>query len=68
MAKHFAQYHHGKTDGLKVKGIYVLKLPARRGDFNRVLLQKEKWWIFTLKSLAPLGMNTELNLQAFLDQ
>lgn len=31
VAKHFVQYHQGKTDGLKVKGIYTLKLPARRG-------------------------------------
>lgn len=64
--KHFAQYHQCRTDGLKVKGIYALKLPTR-GDFDRILLQKEKWWIFTLKSLAPLGMNVELNMQPFLE-
>lgn len=54
----------------KSKGhmLYVLKLPERRGDFDRILLQKEKWWIYTLKSLAPIGMNTELNLQPFLSQ
>lgn len=68
VAKHFVQYHHGKTDELKVKGIYTLKLPARRGDFNRILLQKDKWWIYTLKSLEPLGMNTEQSMQSFLDQ
>lgn len=48
VVKHFAQYHQGKTDGLKVKGIYFLKLAARRGD--RILLQK-KWWIFMLSPL-----------------
>lgn len=41
VAKHFARYHQGKLDGLKVKGIYTLKLPARRGDFDCILLQKE---------------------------
>lgn len=68
VAKHFVQYHQGKTDGLNVKGIYTLKLPARRGDFDHILLQKEKWWIYTLGSLVPQGMNTELNMQPFLYQ
>lgn len=67
LAKHFALCHGGKTEGLRVKGIYVLKLPVRRGDFNRILLQKEKWWIYRLGSLVPLGLNTELNLQVFLE-
>lgn len=40
VAKHFAQHHHGETEGLKVKGIYVLKLPERRGDF--VFFYKKK--------------------------
>lgn len=53
VAKHFQEFHQGKPDGLRVKGIYVLRLPARRGDFDKILLQKEKWWIYTLKSLAP---------------
>lgn len=39
---HFAQCHRGNLDGMSVKGIYVLKLSARRGDFKQVLLQKEK--------------------------
>lgn len=67
LAKHFALYHRGKPDGLKVKDIYLLKLSPRRGDFNRILLQKEKRWIYRLGSLAPHGLNTELNLQVFLE-
>ena len=67
LAKHFAKYHNKDSSGLTVKGIYRLKLSSRRGDFDRVLLQKEKWWIYHLKSLAPTGFNTELNLQIFLD-
>lgn len=55
LAKHFALCHQGKPDGLKVKGIYLLKLSPRRGDFNRVLLQKKKRWIYHLGSLAPPG-------------
>lgn len=67
LAKHFALCHGGSSLGMKVKGIYALKLPTRRGDFDRILLQKEKWWVYQLKSLVPVGLNTELNLQAFLE-
>lgn len=67
LAKHFTQYHVGNLEGMTVKGIYPLKLPPRKGDFNRILLQKEKWWIYHLKSLIPLGMNTEFNFQVFLE-
>ena len=66
VARHFLQFHGGKSDGLKVKGFYTLNLPARRGDHDKILNQKEKWWIYTLKSLAPLGINTELSMQSFL--
>lgn len=67
LTQHFTQYYDGKLEGMSVKGIYALKLPPRRGDFNSILLQKEKWWIYKFKSLAPLGLNTELNLQVFLE-
>lgn len=65
LAKHFAQFHGRSSKGLTVKGIYVLKLP--NSNFDQILLQKEKWWVYRLKSLAPIGLNTELNLQVFLD-
>lgn len=67
MARHFAQFHKGNLSGMMVKGIYSLNLSPRRGDFDRVLQQNEKWWIFRLVSLIPLGLNTELNLQPFLE-
>lgn len=66
LARHFALEHGRSTKGMLVKGIYALKISSRRGDFDRVLLQKEKRWVYRLKSLAPLGLNTELNLQVFL--
>lgn len=66
LAKHFVSCHRGCSVDMKVKGIYVLKLPTRRGDFDCILLQKEKWWIYELKSLTTQGLNTELNLQVFL--
>lgn len=66
LAKHFSNCHGGCTEGVRVKGIYVLTLPPRRGDFNRIFLQKEKWWIYRLKYIVSVGLNT-LNLQVFLE-
>lgn len=62
---HFAKFHIGDPKGLLVKGIYVLNLPSRRGDFDTILLQKEKMWTYHLDSLVPKGLNTEFSLQPF---
>lgn len=67
LARHFKEVHGGDPKGMKVKGIYALHLSPRRGDFDKVLIKKEKWWIYTLNSLIPYGLNTEMNLHIFLD-
>lgn len=54
LALHFADFHGGSTAGIKVKGIYALNFPPRRGDFDTILLQKEK-------------MNMECSFQPFLE-
>lgn len=63
---HFLQVHGGKPDGLIFKGIYRLNLPQRRGDFDRILYQKEKMWIYNINSMHPQGLNNECNLGVFL--
>lgn len=65
---HFAKFHNGDPKGLTVKGIYVLNLPPRRGDFDTILLQKEKMWTYYLDSLVPKELNTECSLQPFLEK
>lgn len=60
VAQHFSMYHSGKSSGLRFKGFFALNLSACRGDFDRVLLKKEKSWIFRLISLQPIGLNNEL--------
>lgn len=67
LAQHFKDCHAGKTEGLKVKGIFVLDLPLRRGDFEEILLHREKYWIYNLNSLIPKGLNIECNMNVFLD-
>lgn len=63
---HFLKFHGGDPSGLTFKGIYRLNLPLRRGDFDRILCQKEKMWIYTLDSMCPKGLNNECNLSVFL--
>lgn len=43
IAQHFISFHQGKTHGLRVRGIFSLNLSARRGDFDTMLLRKEKF-------------------------
>lgn len=68
LSLHFLEKHDGDPSGLKCKGIYKLNLPPRRGDFDKMLYQKEKMWIFMLKSMQPGGLNNECNLSVFLEQ
>lgn len=68
LAIHFADFHGGSRAGIRIKRIYILNLPSRRGDFDTILLQKEKMWIFKLKTLTPLGLNTECSFQPFLER
>lgn len=67
VALHFLQYHQGKTQGLKVKGLYSLDLSDLRGDFDTVLLRKEKSCSFKLNTLQTAGLNNELSLKIFLE-
>lgn len=67
VAQHFLQFHEGKSSDLRFNGFFVLNLSARRGDFDTVLLKKEKSWIFRLNTLQPNGLNNELSLKVFLE-
>lgn len=67
VAQHFLQFHEGKSSGLGFKGFFVFNLSARRGDFDTVLLKKEKSWIFKLNTLQLNGLNNELSLKVFLE-
>ncbi|XP_041922081.1 uncharacterized protein LOC121685553 [Alosa sapidissima] len=65
VAVHFTQCSDNLSS-LRYCGIEVVKTPTRGGDINSLLLKKEAFWIYTLDTLAPRGMNEEFDLRPFL--
>ena len=66
MARHYKQANHGSPASLRFWGIEKITPPPRGGDIINKLLCREAFWIHTLGSLEPLGLNEELNLTCFL--
>lgn len=66
VAIHFRDHHGAKPVGLKCMIIHKLEISNRRGDWDKMLLQKEAKWIFLLNSMTPKGLNNDMSLQCFL--
>lgn len=66
MARHYMEANHGSPASLKFWGIEKISLPPRGGDIVNKLLCREAYWIYTLNTLEPNGLNEELNLSCFL--
>lgn len=65
VAVHFTMKKHN-VSSLKYVGIEQVKLPPRGGDINSLLLKREAFWIYTLGTLAPKGLNEDFDLRPFL--
>ncbi len=65
VAQHFANSRHSVST-LQYIGIEVVKCPRRGGDINILLLQREAFWIFTLDTLSPRGLNEDFDIHPFL--
>jgi len=65
VAVHFSQASHN-VSSLRYCGIELVKQPFRGGDVNRLLLKWEAFWIYTLDTLAPKGLNEDFDLRPFL--
>ncbi|XP_054853294.1 uncharacterized protein LOC129341953 [Eublepharis macularius] len=61
---HFLEEKHSATD-MKVAILTVVR-PTGSINVNRELLKREAEWIFSLRTLKPKGLNTELSLQCYL--
>lgn len=65
VAVHFNDQKHD-ISSLRFTGIELVPLPPRGGDHDKLLKQRECFWIHTLQTLTPKGLNDELNLNVFL--
>ncbi|CAJ0947977.1 unnamed protein product [Ranitomeya imitator] len=66
LPRHFKTYHNCDPTGLRVIGIDRIISDLRGGNISRRLAQKETRWIWTLRTLQPLGLNESLSYSPFL--
>ena len=65
VARHFNEAGHTACD-LRFQGIELVKPLKRGGNREKLLLQREAYWIYFLQSEYPKGLNEELLLGCFL--
>ena len=56
MARHFNNIKHDICT-LRFQGIETVRPLKRGGDRDRVLLQREAYWIHALNTVFPKGLN-----------
>lgn len=66
IARHVWTNHKGDPNCIKFMAIDKIQPGPRRGDLDKALLQKESFWIFTLKTVTPGGLNEQLNYTCFI--
>lgn len=57
--RHFVEAHQGKPAGMRVFGIESIGGDLDSGRKHQRLCKHEAYWIFTLGSLAPGGLNED---------
>ena len=60
--RHFCQVHGGSTEGLELFGIEAIPMTLSEGERFSRLCMRETYWIFTLNSMSPDGLNEELEV------
>ncbi|CAH2275500.1 Hypothetical predicted protein [Pelobates cultripes] len=65
VAKHFLEQGH-TLPTLKLMAIDHIPVPRKGGDRKKMLLQRELYWIRTLRTVYPNGLNEKYTLSAFL--
>ncbi len=65
VARHFNAVGHD-ANTLRFMGLEIVNRSPRGGDRENRLLQREAWYIFSLDTCIPKGMNEELSLSCFL--
>lgn len=65
VAVHFNTFNHNLAT-LQYIGIEHVAIPRRGGDIDNLLLRREAFYIYTLNTIAPKGMNMYFDLKPFL--
>ncbi|XP_041424610.1 uncharacterized protein LOC121395346 isoform X1 [Xenopus laevis] len=66
ISKHIMLNHNGNFNLIKFQGIELVKLGVRGGDLQKKIDQREVYWIFTLKTRLPQGLNSDWEVSCFL--
>ena len=65
VAVHFSTANHN-VSSLRYLGIERVQSFRRGGDINAQLLKREAFWIYTLDTISPKGLNEAFDLRPFL--
>lgn len=66
LARQFKGYHGCDPKVLRVKGIHMVSVGKRGGDWKNLLAQMESKWIFQLDTIHPRGFNEVISFAPFL--
>ena len=66
IARHYKVRCHGSSASLKFLDLEKISPSPRGEDMKKKLLQREAFWIYTLNSMEPHGLNETLDLRPFL--
>ena len=64
--RHFCKAHGGDTAGLELFGIEAISMTLPEGERFAILCKQETFWIFTLGSMSPGGLNEELEVNTII--
>ncbi len=66
MVRHYNEVGHVTESSLKVIGIEYIPYSMRGGNRQKQLLQRETFWIHTLRATKSPGVNEEIDVLSFL--
>lgn len=64
--RHFAEYHNKSTEGLEVWILEQMPKNLSQAERFQKLCERETYWIYSLNTLNPGGINEELEISTIL--
>ncbi|OCT65597.1 hypothetical protein XELAEV_18041835mg [Xenopus laevis] len=66
VSEHFSLFHNSDPSGLKFMGIAHKVKTWRGGNNVQIISQEETRWIISLKTLQPMGLNIDLDINCLI--